>query len=157
MRGKVRSGQACQIQGFRIFLHCKCFSNIGSDHILPVICLFFALFDLHLYFQCSCYLSRGKKKKRSVVFKHSGFSFCNTKKKKLFRILTMISWSNSNFRSDLLRHRNETAFILISAFHLLLILSYFRYARTFIFFYSIGLHLLVFTCLYKMSALSYLR
>ncbi|KAJ8646654.1 hypothetical protein MRB53_008402 [Persea americana] len=31
-----------------------------------------------------------------------------------------------------------------------------KYARTFIFFYSIGLHLLVFTCLYKMSALSYL-
>ncbi|KAK1302498.1 Protein CASP [Acorus calamus] len=29
-------------------------------------------------------------------------------------------------------------------------------ARTFIFFYSIGLHCLVFTCLYKMSALSYL-
>ncbi|XP_078155423.1 protein CASP [Carex rostrata] len=32
-----------------------------------------------------------------------------------------------------------------------------KYARTFIFFYSIGLHLLVFTLLYKMSALSYLR
>ncbi|MQM05482.1 hypothetical protein Taro_038293 [Colocasia esculenta] len=31
-----------------------------------------------------------------------------------------------------------------------------KYARTFIFFYSIGLHLLVFTCLYRMSALSYL-
>ncbi|KAK9091184.1 hypothetical protein Sjap_024361 [Stephania japonica] len=31
-----------------------------------------------------------------------------------------------------------------------------KYARTFVFFYSIGLHLLVFTCLYKMSALSYL-
>ncbi|KAJ6843903.1 protein CASP [Iris pallida] len=31
-----------------------------------------------------------------------------------------------------------------------------KYARTFIFFYSIGLHLLVFTCLYKMSSLSYL-
>lgn len=31
-----------------------------------------------------------------------------------------------------------------------------KYARAFIFFYSIGLHLLVFTCLYKMSALSYL-
>ncbi|ONK65299.1 uncharacterized protein A4U43_C07F35700 [Asparagus officinalis] len=30
-----------------------------------------------------------------------------------------------------------------------------KYARTFVFFYSIGLHLLVFTCLYKMSALSY--
>ncbi|OAY63813.1 Protein CASP [Ananas comosus] len=30
-----------------------------------------------------------------------------------------------------------------------------KYARTFIFFYSIGLHLLVFTCLYRMSALSY--
>ncbi|XP_010265204.1 PREDICTED: protein CASP [Nelumbo nucifera] len=29
-----------------------------------------------------------------------------------------------------------------------------KYARTFIFFYSIGLHLLVFTCLYRMSALS---
>ncbi|KAJ4959773.1 hypothetical protein NE237_019683 [Protea cynaroides] len=32
-----------------------------------------------------------------------------------------------------------------------------KYARTFIFFYSIGLHLLVFTCLYRMSALSDLR
>ena len=32
-----------------------------------------------------------------------------------------------------------------------------RYARTFIFFYSIGLHLLVFTLLYRMSALSYLK
>ncbi|KAL6909441.1 hypothetical protein ACP4OV_001722 [Aristida adscensionis] len=31
-----------------------------------------------------------------------------------------------------------------------------KYARTFIFFYSIGLHLLVFTLLYRMSALSYL-
>ncbi|XP_058107939.1 protein CASP isoform X2 [Magnolia sinica] len=31
-----------------------------------------------------------------------------------------------------------------------------RYARTFVFFYSIGLHLLVFACLYRMSALSYL-
>ncbi|CAN6479979.1 unnamed protein product [Victoria cruziana] len=31
-----------------------------------------------------------------------------------------------------------------------------KYARTFIFFYSIGLHLLVFTSLYRMSALSYL-
>lgn len=31
-----------------------------------------------------------------------------------------------------------------------------KYARTFVFFYSIGLHLLVFTCLYKMSALTYL-
>lgn len=31
-----------------------------------------------------------------------------------------------------------------------------KYARAFIFFYSIGLHLLVFTCLYRMSALSYL-
>ncbi|CAA7400853.1 unnamed protein product [Spirodela intermedia] len=31
-----------------------------------------------------------------------------------------------------------------------------KYARTFIFFYSIGLHLLVFACLYRMSALSYL-
>ncbi|XP_077241045.1 protein CASP [Tasmannia lanceolata] len=31
-----------------------------------------------------------------------------------------------------------------------------KYARTFIFFYSIGLHLLVFTCLYRMSSLSYL-
>ncbi|XP_009408262.2 protein CASP isoform X1 [Musa acuminata AAA Group] len=30
-----------------------------------------------------------------------------------------------------------------------------KYARTFVFFYSIGLHLLVFTCLYRMSALSY--
>uniref|UniRef100_A0A0D6R1V9 CASP C-terminal domain-containing protein n=1 Tax=Araucaria cunninghamii TaxID=56994 RepID=A0A0D6R1V9_ARACU len=30
-----------------------------------------------------------------------------------------------------------------------------KYARTFIFFYSIGLHLLVFTSLYRMSALSY--
>ncbi|AQK63547.1 Protein CASP [Zea mays] len=32
-----------------------------------------------------------------------------------------------------------------------------KYARTFIFFYSIGLHLLVFTLLYRMSALSYLN
>ncbi|PKA52364.1 Protein CASP [Apostasia shenzhenica] len=32
-----------------------------------------------------------------------------------------------------------------------------KYARTFIFFYSIGLHLLVFACLYRMSALSYIR
>jgi len=32
-----------------------------------------------------------------------------------------------------------------------------KYARTFIFFYSIGLHLLVFTSLYRMSALSYHR
>ncbi|RLN42315.1 hypothetical protein C2845_PM01G30710 [Panicum miliaceum] len=32
-----------------------------------------------------------------------------------------------------------------------------KYARTFIFFYSIGLHLLVFTLLYRMSALSYLH
>ncbi|CAL5445124.1 unnamed protein product [Camellia sinensis] len=32
----------------------------------------------------------------------------------------------------------------------------FEYARTFAFFYTIGLHFLVFTCLYKMSALSYL-
>ncbi|KAG0476375.1 hypothetical protein HPP92_013216 [Vanilla planifolia] len=32
-----------------------------------------------------------------------------------------------------------------------------KYARTFIFFYSIGLHLLVFACLYRMSAISYLR
>ncbi|PIA63567.1 hypothetical protein AQUCO_00201125v1 [Aquilegia coerulea] len=31
-----------------------------------------------------------------------------------------------------------------------------KYARTFIFFYSIGLHLLVFSCLYRMSYLSYL-
>ncbi|XP_042501649.1 protein CASP-like [Macadamia integrifolia] len=31
-----------------------------------------------------------------------------------------------------------------------------KYARTFVFFYSIGLHLLVFTCLYRMSALSHL-
>ncbi|KAL0908925.1 hypothetical protein M5K25_023439 [Dendrobium thyrsiflorum] len=31
-----------------------------------------------------------------------------------------------------------------------------KYARTFIFFYSIGLHLLVFACLYRMSALSYI-
>ncbi|KAH9318264.1 hypothetical protein KI387_020033, partial [Taxus chinensis] len=30
-----------------------------------------------------------------------------------------------------------------------------KYGRTFIFFYSIGLHLLVFTSLYRMSALSY--
>ncbi|MCO5583113.1 hypothetical protein L7F22_037021 [Adiantum nelumboides] len=30
-----------------------------------------------------------------------------------------------------------------------------KYARTFIFFYSIGLHLLVFTSLYRMSALSF--
>ncbi|WVZ60239.1 hypothetical protein U9M48_010289 [Paspalum notatum var. saurae] len=32
-----------------------------------------------------------------------------------------------------------------------------KYARTFIFFYSIGLHMLVFTLLYRMSALSYLN
>ncbi|XP_042449378.1 protein CASP-like [Zingiber officinale] len=32
-----------------------------------------------------------------------------------------------------------------------------KYARTFVFFYSIGLHLLVFACLYRMSALSYQR
>ncbi|KAJ6881952.1 protein CASP [Populus alba x Populus x berolinensis] len=32
-----------------------------------------------------------------------------------------------------------------------------KYARTFAFFYTIGLHILVFTCLYRMSALSYLR
>ncbi|CAN6287078.1 unnamed protein product [Urochloa humidicola] len=32
-----------------------------------------------------------------------------------------------------------------------------KYARTFVFFYSIGLHLLVFTLLYRMSALSYLH
>ncbi|XP_059643508.1 protein CASP [Cornus florida] len=31
-----------------------------------------------------------------------------------------------------------------------------KYARTFAFFYTIGLHILVFTCLYKMSSLSYL-
>ncbi|XP_020587087.1 protein CASP [Phalaenopsis equestris] len=31
-----------------------------------------------------------------------------------------------------------------------------KYARTFVFFYSIGLHLLVFACLYRMSALSYI-
>lgn len=31
-----------------------------------------------------------------------------------------------------------------------------RYARTFAFFYTIGLHVLVFTCLYRMSALSHL-
>lgn len=31
-----------------------------------------------------------------------------------------------------------------------------KYARTFVFFYSIGLHLLVFTCLYKMSSYSYI-
>lgn len=31
-----------------------------------------------------------------------------------------------------------------------------KYARTFAFFYTIGLHILVFTCLYRMSALSYL-
>ncbi|XP_057415516.1 protein CASP-like [Lotus japonicus] len=31
-----------------------------------------------------------------------------------------------------------------------------KYARTFAFFYTIGLHMLVFTCLYRMSALSYL-
>ncbi|WRX18054.1 hypothetical protein QQP08_010541 [Theobroma cacao] len=31
-----------------------------------------------------------------------------------------------------------------------------EYARTFAFFYTIGLHILVFTCLYRMSALSYL-
>lgn len=31
-----------------------------------------------------------------------------------------------------------------------------KYARTFIFFYSIGLHLLVFACLYRMSTLSYI-
>ncbi|XP_024018980.1 protein CASP [Morus notabilis] len=31
-----------------------------------------------------------------------------------------------------------------------------KYARTFAFFYTIGLHVLVFTCLYRMSALSYL-
>ncbi|XP_038679207.1 protein CASP-like isoform X1 [Tripterygium wilfordii] len=31
-----------------------------------------------------------------------------------------------------------------------------KYARTFAFFYTIGLHLLVFTCLYRMSALSHL-
>ncbi|XP_039029013.1 protein CASP-like isoform X1 [Hibiscus syriacus] len=30
------------------------------------------------------------------------------------------------------------------------------YARTFAFFYTIGLHILVFTCLYRVSALSYL-
>ncbi|OEL35962.1 Protein CASP [Dichanthelium oligosanthes] len=38
-----------------------------------------------------------------------------------------------------------------------LFISTHRYARTFIFFYSIGLHLLVFTLLYRMSALSYLN
>lgn len=59
-----------------------------------------------------------KQEKRSIEFKHSGFSFCNTQK--AFRKLTMISWSNSNFRSDLLRHRNKTSFILFSSFHLLL-------------------------------------
>lgn len=32
-----------------------------------------------------------------------------------------------------------------------------RYARTFAFFYTIGLHALVFICLYRMSALSHLR
>ncbi|OVA20451.1 CASP [Macleaya cordata] len=32
-----------------------------------------------------------------------------------------------------------------------------KYARTFVFFYSIGLHLLVFACLYRMSAISDLR
>ncbi|KAL4348415.1 hypothetical protein GQ457_17G027410 [Hibiscus cannabinus] len=32
-----------------------------------------------------------------------------------------------------------------------------KYARTFVFFYTIGLHILVFTCLYRMSSLSYLR
>lgn len=31
-----------------------------------------------------------------------------------------------------------------------------KYARSFVFFYTIGLHILVFTCLYRMSALSYL-
>jgi homeobox protein cut-like len=31
-----------------------------------------------------------------------------------------------------------------------------KYARTFAFFYTIGLHVLVFTCLYRMSAYSYL-
>ncbi|XP_044477720.1 protein CASP-like [Mangifera indica] len=31
-----------------------------------------------------------------------------------------------------------------------------KYARTFAFFYTIGLHILVFTCLYRMSALSYM-
>lgn len=31
-----------------------------------------------------------------------------------------------------------------------------KYGRTFAFFYTIGLHILVFTCLYRMSALSYL-
>lgn len=31
-----------------------------------------------------------------------------------------------------------------------------KYARTFAFFYTIGLHILVFTCLYRMSSLSYL-
>ncbi|XP_039029014.1 protein CASP-like isoform X2 [Hibiscus syriacus] len=31
-----------------------------------------------------------------------------------------------------------------------------KYARTFAFFYTIGLHILVFTCLYRVSALSYL-
>ncbi|PKI43878.1 hypothetical protein CRG98_035712 [Punica granatum] len=31
-----------------------------------------------------------------------------------------------------------------------------KYARTFAFFYTIGLHVLVFSCLYRMSALSYL-
>lgn len=36
-------------------------------------------------------------------------------------------------------------------------LTYCRYARTFAFFYTIGLHILVFTCLYRMSALSHLR
>ncbi|GAB2270239.1 hypothetical protein Dimus_005143 [Dionaea muscipula] len=32
-----------------------------------------------------------------------------------------------------------------------------KYARTFAFFYTIGLHILVFTCLYRMSSLSHLR
>ncbi|KAL9254855.1 CASP-like protein [Drosera capensis] len=32
-----------------------------------------------------------------------------------------------------------------------------KYARTFVFFYTIGLHVLVFTCLYRMSALSHMR
>ncbi|KAA3455790.1 protein CASP-like [Gossypium australe] len=35
-------------------------------------------------------------------------------------------------------------------------IAYTVYARTFAFFYTIGLHILVFTCLYRMSALSYL-
>ncbi|KAL6175331.1 hypothetical protein ACLB2K_051972 [Fragaria x ananassa] len=34
--------------------------------------------------------------------------------------------------------------------------DYRRYARAFAFFYTIGLHILLFTCLYRMSALSYL-